>query len=75
MTIQLPPNSTGESLLATIRHEMGHALGIWGHSPVITDALYFSQVPDPQPISERDINTLQKIYRQPTRLGWKITRK
>ncbi len=72
MTIKLPPNTTGESLLATIRHEMGHALGIWGHSPAISDALYFSQVRDPQPISPRDINTLQKIYQQPTRLGWTI---
>jgi predicted Zn-dependent protease len=72
MTISLPPNTIGESLLATIRHEMGHALGIWGHSPKETDALFFSQVRDPRAISPRDINTLQKIYQQPTRLGWTI---
>lgn len=72
MTIRVSPNSAGGSLLATIRHELGHALGIWGHSPKESDALYFSQVRDPLPISPRDINTLKKIYQQPTRLGWKI---
>jgi predicted Zn-dependent protease len=72
MTMQISPNFTGVSLLATIRHELGHALGIWGHSPESADALFFSQVSNPPPISERDINTLRKIYQQPTRLGWKI---
>ncbi|MGF1591313.1 MAG: peptidase [Pleurocapsa sp.] len=72
MTVQLGDNFTGVTLLATIRHELGHALGIWGHSPKASDALYFSQVSDPPPISARDINTLKKIYQQPTRLGWGI---
>lgn len=72
MTMQISPNFTGVSLLATIRHELGHALGIWGHSPESGDALYFSQVRNPPAISVRDINTLKKIYQQPTRLGWKI---
>jgi predicted Zn-dependent protease len=72
MTIEVSPNFTGTSLLGTIRHELGHALGIWGHSPKPDDALYFSQVSDPPSISPRDINTLKKIYQQPTRLGWKI---
>ena len=72
MTVQVSPNFAGESLLATIRHELGHALGIWGHSPAESDALYFSQVKEPPPISARDINTLKKIYQQPTKLGWQI---
>lgn len=72
MTIYISPNFVGTSLLATVRHELGHALGIWGHSPQESDALYFSQVSDPPSISPRDINTLKKIYQQPTRLGWKI---
>jgi predicted Zn-dependent protease len=72
MTMEISPNFMGTSLLATIRHELGHALGIWGHSPKPDDALYFSQVSDPPSISPRDINTLKKIYQQPTRLGWKI---
>lgn len=69
-TIQLSPNQTADYMLATARHELGHALGIWGHSPVATDALYFSQVGHPTAISARDIRTLKKIYQQPTRLGW-----
>ncbi len=74
MTVSISPNFLGESLLATVRHELGHALGIWGHSPEPTDALYYSQVATPPPISSRDINTLKKIYQQPTRLGWNLER-
>lgn len=72
MTVQISPNYSGVALLATIRHELGHALGIWGHSPNQNDALYFSQVSNPPSISQRDLNTLKRIYQQPTRLGWKI---
>ncbi len=72
MTIIVSPNLADESLLAAIRHELGHALGIWGHSNLPTDALYFSQVRNSPCISVRDINTLKKIYQQPTRLGWPI---
>lgn len=74
MTVQISSAFVGKSLLATARHELGHALGIWGHSPEITDTLYYSQVRNPLPISKRDINTLKKIYQQPTRLGWEIKR-
>ena len=72
MTIEVSPNFIGVPLLATMRHELGHALGLWGHSSNENDALYFSQVSDPPPISQRDVNTLKKIYQQPTRLGWSI---
>jgi predicted Zn-dependent protease len=34
--------------------------------------MYFSQVREPPPISARDINTLKRIYQQPTRLGWPV---
>ena len=70
MRIQVSPNLSKQATLAAIRHELGHALGIWGHSPQPNDALYFSQVRDFPTISLRDINTLKKIYQQPTRLGW-----
>ncbi|MEH2169570.1 MAG: peptidase [Nostoc sp.] len=71
-TILLSPSQTGEYLIAAARHEFGHALGIWGHSPLQTDALYFSQVRNPSPISARDINTLKRVYEQPTSLGWSL---
>jgi predicted Zn-dependent protease len=69
-TILLSPTQTGEYIQAAARHELGHALGIWGHSPLQTDALYFSQIRNPAPISARDVNTLKRIYQQPTSLGW-----
>ncbi|MFN6485578.1 MULTISPECIES: peptidase [unclassified Nostoc] len=71
-TILLSPSQTGEYLIAATRHEFGHALGIWGHSPLQTDALYFSQVRQPSPISHRDVNTLKRVYEQPTTLGWSL---
>jgi len=69
-TILLSPTQTGNYLTAAARHEFGHALGIWGHSPLQSDALYFSQVRNPPPISARDVNTLKRVYEQPTSLGW-----
>jgi predicted Zn-dependent protease len=71
-TILLSPSQTNNYLQAAARHELGHALGIWAHSPVKTDALYFAQVRNPPPISPRDINTLKRVYEQPTRLGWPV---
>jgi predicted Zn-dependent protease len=72
LTIQLSPDQSDRYTLATARHELGHALGIWGHSPLETDAMYFSQVRDSPEISIRDVNTLKHIYEQPTRLGWPL---
>ncbi|MDZ7956081.1 peptidase [Nostoc sp. DedQUE09] len=71
-TILISPSQTREYLIAAARHEFGHALGIWGHSPLETDALYFSQVRNPSPISTRDVNTLKRVYQQPTSLGWPL---
>lgn len=74
LQIWLRPDQAATYLQAAARHELGHALGIWGHSLDPTDTLYFSQVRHPPPISTRDINTLKRIYQQPTRLGWPIDR-
>lgn len=70
--IWLSPMQIGKYLPAAARHEFGHALGIWGHSPEKTDVMYYSQVAEPPPISPRDINTLKKIYLQTTRIGSKF---
>ncbi|MGF1492558.1 MAG: peptidase [Microcoleaceae cyanobacterium] len=67
--IWITPTRNWKSLAGTVRHEFGHALGIWGHSPSETDVMYFAQVVDPPEISTRDINTLRRIYQQPTQLG------
>lgn len=71
-TILVSPDPAPASIKAAARHELGHALGIWGHSPLETDVMYFSQVRNPQRISSRDINTLKRVYQQPTRLGWPL---
>ncbi len=68
-TILLSPSQTGDYVLSAARHELGHALGIWGHSLLQTDTMYFSQVRKPPFISARDVNTLKKVYEQPTSLG------
>ncbi|MFH7025115.1 MAG: peptidase [Heteroscytonema crispum UTEX LB 1556] len=74
-TMLLSPSQTGNYLTAAVRHEFGHALGIWGHSPLQSDALYFSQVRNPPKISARDVNTLKRVYQQPTQLGWGLGNK
>ncbi len=71
-TMQLRPDQATQYLQAAARHELGHALGIWGHSRSQTDVMYFSQVRHPPSISPRDVNTLKRIYEQPTRLGWAL---
>ncbi|PZV12330.1 MAG: peptidase [Leptolyngbya sp.] len=72
VTVYIRPDQAADYLQAAARHELGHALGIWGHSPEPTDALYFSQVRNPAKISARDLNTLKRVYEQPTRLGWAL---
>ncbi|MTJ52244.1 peptidase [Anabaena sp. UHCC 0253] len=68
-TILLSPSQTGDYVLSAARHELGHALGIWGHSLLETDTMYFAQVRNPPLISARDVNTLKKVYEQSTSLG------
>jgi len=70
--VYLSPHQPAAYTQATARHELGHALGIWGHSPDPGDVLYYAQVRQPPPISARDLNTLKRIYEQPTQVGWPI---
>jgi hypothetical protein len=51
---------------------LGHALGLWGHSRDRRDVMYEAAVAQPAHLSIRDLNTLVKVYEQPTRLGWSI---
>ncbi|MBD2652710.1 matrixin family metalloprotease [Synechocystis sp. FACHB-383] len=70
MAIAIKPGLAPLSLQGTARHELGHALGIWGHSDREEDALYPAQTANVPAISPRDLRTLYRIYQQPTRLGW-----
>jgi predicted Zn-dependent protease len=72
MTIGLSPNQADAALKSGATHELGHALGLWGHSDRATDVMYFSQVGQPAGISDRDWRTLKRVYAQPTRLGGKV---
>ncbi len=52
-----------EELYRVVLHEMGHAVGLVGHSPYPGDVMFFSLVEDgPSELSERDRTTLQMIY-------------
>ncbi len=63
---------------AVARHEIGHGLGLWGHSPDLRDLMYGGhhaaatgnrrvlRVPT---ITKRDLNTLKRVYEQPTLMG------
>jgi predicted Zn-dependent protease len=69
MTIEVNPRQTFDYLVSNITHELGHALGIWGHSDNLNDVMYYAHTKSIPSLSLRDINTLKKIYQQPTRLG------
>lgn len=51
-----------------IKHEIGHALGIWGHSSSSNDVMYYRadnvmQGAKEKRLSNRDINTLKLLYK------------
>jgi predicted Zn-dependent protease len=48
-----------------IAHELGHALGLLGHSPNNNDMM-FNITDEYSRISERDLNTLNKLYQKKT---------
>lgn len=50
---------------ATVIHEIGHALGIIGHSPHNLDIMYESANPAVTGLSVKDINTIRLMYKLP----------
>jgi predicted Zn-dependent protease len=54
-----------ELLYLTVLHEMGHALGLGGHSPEPSDVMYGSRAAHRDALSERDRNTLRMLYERP----------
>lgn len=59
------PADTNE-VAAVALHEVGHCLGIVGHSPSPSDVMYFAINPDAKGaftgLSSRDVETLRKMY-------------
>jgi predicted Zn-dependent protease len=53
-----------EELYRTCLHEVGHALGLQGHSSTMSDIMYPSLNPRQVPyLTARDSNTIQRLYR------------
>jgi tetratricopeptide (TPR) repeat protein len=52
-----------EDLKGIAVHEMGHAIGIRGHSPYPEDIMYYSKTRRQATLSERDMNTVGMLYK------------
>lgn len=50
-----------EQVSKLVLHELGHAIGIWGHSKDPTDIMYTH--PIVSQLSQRDINTVRRLYK------------
>ena len=68
--VLVSPELRAPVLQATALHELGHAFGLWGHSPDPGDAMAVHQGQDPVlKLSERDLETLQWLRSQNASFG------
>lgn len=59
-----------EDVYNVARHEVGHALGLTGHSTVKSDVMYPTMADKLTPISTRDAGTLNHLYAYYTTTPW-----
>lgn len=52
-----------EDLKAIAVHELGHAIGLRGHSPNPDDIMFYSKTRQQNTLSQRDITTIGMLYR------------
>lgn len=52
-----------DTLKVATLHELGHAVGLWGHSPEPRDVMFYSAAATKP--TERDAATLRKVYETP----------
>jgi hypothetical protein len=70
LVVMVDSTQRQEGIQATALHELGHAFGLWGHSPDQGDVM--AATPGARPLlhlSPRDLATLNWLYRQPTTYG------
>tara|TARA_B100002052_G_scaffold3299_1_gene3009 strand:+ start:627 stop:902 length:276 start_codon:yes stop_codon:yes gene_type:complete len=70
VSVLVSPELRAPVLQATALHELGHAFGLWGHSPDPGDAMAVHQGQDPVlKLSARDLETLLWLRSQNASFG------